>query len=112
MDREAIELLQEIRDLLSLQLPMMRVLALQALAPRLANVLDERDRRVLDASGSGKSARDIERETGIADTTVLRVWRRLANVGIMRQDPGTEGRFIPIFTLTEIEPFLEESHGQ
>jgi hypothetical protein len=97
--------LVEIRDLLAHSLIIQKRAFLVASREELKR-LDDRDRLVLDGSKSDRSLIDVSKAIGVPRSSVQRIWHRLATAGVMHEDPATPGRYIPLFSVAEVDAAL------
>lgn len=104
-----LEILLEIRNLLSQLVYLQRIVTLETMKHEVSQITkDDRAMQVLGESSESRSAREVAAAAKIPSTTVQRLWRRLARVGLMREDPTTPGRFVPLFAPSDIEAIARD----
>ncbi len=105
-----VEVLVDIRELLTQILYLQRRMVLRTITDQLRDVLgDERALKVLQESSASRSVRDVAAASKVPFSTVKRLWWRLGHMGLMREDPATPGRFVPVFSVAEMRAIVGES---
>ena len=66
------------------------------------NLKEPSELLVYEFSDGERSARDIEKATGVSDTTVGRNWEKWFKLGIVEESKKRQGRMMHICTLEEV----------